>query len=59
MITSTHSLLFAAVLWLFVSVVDVLKDVPLAIHRQRLPSHTYNRDTTKPTIQILNAVVKA
>lgn len=46
-------LLFTAVFWLFVSVVDVLKDVPLTIHHQRLPGHTYNRDTTKPKIKIL------
>lgn len=53
----TRYLLFTAVFWLFVSVVNVLKDVPLTIHHQRLPGHTYNRDTTKPKIQILNALV--
>lgn len=50
-------MLLAAVFWLFVSVVDVVKDVPLAINHQRLPGHTYERDTTKPKIQILNKII--
>lgn len=49
--------LLAAVFWLFVSVVDVVKDVPLAMNHQRLPGHTYKRDTTKPKIQILNETI--
>lgn len=51
--------LFAAVFWLSVSVVDVLKDVPLAIHHQRLPSHTYKRYKIKPKIQILNGIINS
>lgn len=49
--------LLAAVLWLFVSVVDVVKDVLLTINHQRLPGHTYKRDTTKTKIQILNEII--
>lgn len=51
--------LFAAFFWLSVSVVDVVKDVPLAIHHQRLPGHTYKRDTIKPKIQILNEIINS
>lgn len=51
--------LFAAVFWLSVSVVDVVKDVPLAIHHQRLPGHTYKRDTIKAKIQILNEIINS
>ena len=37
----------AAVLWLSVFVMDVFKDVSLAIHQQRLPCNTYNRPAQK------------
>lgn len=49
--------LLAAVFWLSVSVVDVIKDVPLTINHQRLPGHTYKRDTTKTKIQIFNEII--
>lgn len=35
----------AAILRLSVFVLDVIKDVFLTVHQQRLPCHTYNRST--------------
>lgn len=45
MLKYTHSIvsLLAAILWFSISVVDVIKDVPLTIHQQRLSCHTYKK----------------
>lgn len=42
-----RSALFTAVLWLSEFVVDIIEDVPLAIHQQRLPCHPYSTARNK------------
>ena len=34
----------AALLWLSVFVLDVLKDIPLTVHQERLTRHSYRQD---------------